>query len=149
MTNKFDHNSKNRILLVEDEPDIALAFKIGLEDSGFVVDAFTNPKEASANFKSGLYDLLLLDIKMPKMDGIELYQHMKEIDKKVKVCFITASELQFYKIIAKEIFPLLGVRRLFRKPIKIDDLVKSITHELESVDGNNNNNGSNHSIYRL
>jgi two-component system, OmpR family, response regulator ChvI len=149
MTNKNDPSNKNRILLVEDEPDIALAFKIGLEDSGFLVDAFTNPEEASANFKSGLYNLLLLDIRMPKMDGIELYLHMKEIDKKVKVCFITASEFQFYKTIAREIFPLLGVRRLFRKPIKIDDLVKSIAHELESVDGNNNNNGSNQFTYRF
>ena len=76
--------SNNRILLVDNEPDIALAFKIGLEDNGFVVNAFNDPEIASANFKDGLYDLLLLDIKMPKMDGIEFYQRMKQIDKKVK-----------------------------------------------------------------
>ena len=58
-----------RILLVDDEPDIALTFKIGLEDNGFTVDAFNNPFKALSNFKAGFYDLLLLDIKMPKMNG--------------------------------------------------------------------------------
>src|SRR5919112_653436 len=148
MTNKIKNN-KNKILLVEDEPDIALAFKIGLEDNGFMVDAYINPKEASANFKPDLYDLLLLDIKMPNLNGIEFYQRMREIDKKVKVCFITASEFHYYETITKEIFPLLGVRRLFRKPIRIDDLAKSIQQEVESVDGNINNNGSNNFIYRV
>jgi len=134
-------NTKNkRILLVDDEPDIALAFKIGLEDSGFVVDAFTEPKVAFSGFKSDFYDLLLLDIKMPKLNGIEFYQRMKEVDNKVKVCFITASEMYYYEKIAKEIFPLLGARRLLRKPIKIEDLVRSIRQELGLVCSSNNNN---------
>lgn len=148
MTNKINNN-KNKILLVEDEPDIALAFKIGLEDNGFIVDAYINPKEASANFKPYLYDFLLLDIKMPGLNGIEFYQHMREIDKKVKVCFITASEFHYYETITKEIFPILGVRRLLRKPIRINDLVKSITQELESNNGNNNHIGSNQFIYKF
>ena len=126
--------NNNRILLVDNEVDIALAFKIGLEDSGFRVDAFDNPEVALSSFKQGLYDLLLLDIKMPKMCGIEFYQRMKEIDEKVKVCFITASEIYYYERIAKEIFPLLGVGRLIRKPIKIEDLVKNLKQELELID---------------
>jgi|SRR5437868_8570761 DNA-binding response OmpR family regulator len=126
--------NNNRILLVDNEVDIALAFKIGLEDSGFRVDAFDNPEVALSSFKQGLYDLLLLDIKMPKMCGIEFYQRMKEIDEKVKVCFITASEVYYYERIAKEIFPLLGVGRLIRKPIKIEDLVKNLKQELELID---------------
>jgi two-component system catabolic regulation response regulator CreB/two-component system response regulator ChvI len=148
MTNKINNNSKNKILLVEDEPDIALAFKIGLEDNGFMVDAYINPKEASANFKPDVYDLLLLDIKMPNLNGMDFYQRMRELDKKVKVCFITASEFRYYETITKEIFPILGARRLLRKPIRIDDLVKSITQELESTNGNNNHIGSNQFIYR-
>ena len=131
--------NNNRILLVDNEVDIALAFKIGLEDSGFRVDAFDNPEVALSSFKQGLYDLLLLDIKTPKMCGIEFYQRMKEIDEKVKVCFITASEIYYYERIAKEIFPSLGVGRLIRKPIKIDDLVKDLREELKSVNHNNNN----------
>ncbi len=128
---------KNRILLVDNEPDIALAFKIGLEDNGFEVDAFDSPEIASSNFKAGSYDLLLLDIKMPKMNGIEFYQKMKEIDKKVKVCFITASEVYYFKEITKELFPILGVRRLIRKPIKIEDLVKELRQELEFINNKN------------
>jgi DNA-binding response OmpR family regulator len=136
--------NNNRILLVDNESDIALAFKIGLEDGGFRVDAFDNPEVALSSFKQGLYDLLLLDIKMPKMCGIEFYQRMKEIDEKVKVCFITASEVYYYERIAKEIFPLLGVGRLIRKPIKIEDLVKNLKQELEQIDvggsGDDNDN---------
>jgi hypothetical protein len=56
---------------------------------------------------------------------------MKEIDKKVKVCFITASEMHYYEDIRKEIFPKLGVKRLIRKPIRIDDLVKNLRDELQ------------------
>ena len=127
------NNNESRILLVDDEPDIALAFKIGLEDNGFTVDAFDNAFKALSNFKTGFYDLLLLDIKMPKMNGFEAYQQMKEIDKKVKVCFITASEMHYYEDIRKEKFSILGVKRLIRKPIRIDDLVKDLRDELESI----------------
>jgi DNA-binding response OmpR family regulator len=140
----MNKKNNNRILLVDNEPDIALAFKIGLEDNGFVVDAFNDPELASANFKDGLYDLLLLDIKMPKMNGIEFYQRMKEIDKKVKVCFITASEIHYYQKITKELLPTLGARRLIRKPIKIIDLVKDLKQELEFVNDNNDNDHNNY-----
>ncbi len=91
--------NNNKILLVDNEPDIALGFKIG-----FVVDAFNDPSEALSSFKPDLYDLLLLDIKMPNMNGIEFYQQMKEIDKKVNVCFITASEMHYYEEIRKKYF---------------------------------------------
>jgi DNA-binding response OmpR family regulator len=148
-TVKMITNNKNkRILIVDDEPDIALAFKIGLEDSGFVVDTFNEPKIAFSNFKSDFYELLLLDIKMPKLNGIEFYQRMKEVDKKVKVLFITASEIYYYEKIAKEVFPLLGAKRLLRKPIKIEVLVRSIKQELGLFNNNKNNNES-HSEYSL
>jgi two-component system, OmpR family, response regulator ChvI len=123
-------NNKKRILLVDDEPDIALAFKIGLEDNGFKVDAFNDPQEASLNFKCSLYDLLLLDIKMPNINGIEFYYQMKEIDTKVKICFITASELFYFKQITEEIFTVLGTKCLLRKPIKLKDLVNVLKKEL-------------------
>ena len=130
----------NRILLVDNEPDIALGFKMGLEDNGFIVDSFNDPQTALSKFSAGLYDLLLLDIKMPKMNGIEFYQKMKEIDTKVKVCFITASEIYYYKEIAKGLFPVLGIRRLIRKPIKMENLVKELKQELEFINNYNNNN---------
>ena len=125
-----NQKKNNRILLVDNEIDISSAFKIGLEDNGFEVDAFDKPDAALSYFNQEMYDLLLLDIKMPKMNGIEFYKRMKEIDEKVKVCFITASEIHYFEEIAKEIFPILGVRRLIRKPIKIQDLVKTVKAEL-------------------
>src|ERR687883_614464 len=141
------NNNESRILLVDDEPDIALAFKIGLEDNGFKVDAFDNPSKALSNFKAGFYDLLLLDIKMPKMNGFEAYRRMKEIDRKVKVCFITASEMHYYEEIRKEVFPMLGVRQLIRKPIKIDDLVTILKEVIVSINNNNNNHNGTKSGY--
>jgi DNA-binding response OmpR family regulator len=62
----------SRILLVDDEPDITSVTKRGLKSNGFEVNAFTDPVEALSNFKTGIYDLLLLDAKMPKIDGFEL-----------------------------------------------------------------------------
>jgi DNA-binding response OmpR family regulator len=131
------------MLLVNDEYDITLAFKIGLEDNGFIVDIFNDPEIATSNFKCNLYDLLLLDIKMPKLNGIEFYYRVKELDKKVKVCFITASEIYYYKQITEEIFTLLGTRRLFRKPIKLEDLVMALRKELGLTHSNNNNKKKN------
>src|SRR5215207_2119258 len=73
---------KNRILIVDDEPDIARLFKLGLErEGGFEVDVYNDPIMALSNYTPGSYDLLLLDIKMPEMNGLELYQNIKEKDK--------------------------------------------------------------------
>src|SRR5215204_5993409 len=73
---------RNRILIVDDEPDIARLFKLGLEyEGGFEVDVYNDPILALSNYMPGLYDLLLLDIRMPKMSGLELYQNIREKDK--------------------------------------------------------------------
>jgi two-component system, OmpR family, response regulator ChvI len=117
-----------RILIVDDEPSITLAFKKGLENDGFEVDTFTDPSSALLNFKTNSYDLLLLDVKMPKMNGFELYQEMQKIDNKVKVCFITAFEVYYEAL--REVFPNLEIGCFIRKPIEIDELVKRIKKEL-------------------
>ena len=97
-----------RVLLVDDEPDLNLTIKIVLEDNGFKVDSFTDPLSALENYKeeAGMYDLLILDMKMPQMDGFELYRQIKKIDDKVKVCFLTAGEMDYEKF-TKELFPAL------------------------------------------
>jgi DNA-binding response OmpR family regulator len=82
--------------MIDDEPDIIYSIKTVLERNGFIVDSYTDPTLALSNFKPRLYDLLLLDIAMPKMNGFDLYQKMKEIDSNVKISFLTASEL-FYE----------------------------------------------------
>jgi DNA-binding response OmpR family regulator len=88
---------QNKILLVDDEIDACLTFKRMLEENGFDTDAYDKLEDALQNFKSGTYDLVVLDIKMPKIDGIKLYQEIRKIDKKVRVCFITASEEYYIK----------------------------------------------------
>jgi two-component system, OmpR family, response regulator ChvI len=114
---------KNRILLVDDEPDVTSSLKIGLEDNGFVVDTFNDAQETLSNFKSGTYDLVLLDVKMPKMNGFELYEKITQIDNNVKACFITANEVYFNSL--KEIFPDIGCD-CYVKPISIDELVRRV-----------------------
>jgi len=131
ITNKKTSNDKNnRILIVDDEYDIALAFKIGLEDHGFAVDVFNDAQEALVNFSKSKYNLLLLDIKMPKLNGIEFFLKMKEIDDKAKVCFITDSEIYYYENLINKLFNLLSTRSLFRKPNKLKELIKALEKEL-------------------
>ena len=130
--NNNNNNRNTRILLVDDEYDITLTFKIGLEDSGFVVDSFNDPLLALSNFKAGIYNLLLLDIKMPKMDGFELFRQVKKKDSKVKVSFMTAFDI--YNDNSKVDSTLFnnnnGNKRIIQKPILIDDLVRQVKTEL-------------------
>jgi DNA-binding response OmpR family regulator len=109
-------------LLVDDDHDNSLIFKIGLKDAGFEVDAYNDSGMALSAFKPGHYDLLILDIKMPNMDGYELYEKIKKIDDKVKVCFLTASEK--YKEEHRPSF--LSTSSFLIKPITIDDLVEKV-----------------------
>lgn len=125
-------SSKGSILIVDDEVDITLAFKKGLESNGFMVDIYNDPVTALLNFKSDFYDLILVDVRMPKMNGFELYQEIEKVDKKSKVCFITAFEVYYHAL--REIFPTLEVGCFIRKPIEIDDLVKRINAEIHSLD---------------
>src|ERR671939_2240886 len=120
--------SKGTILIVDDELEITLAFKKGLESNGFMVDIYNDPVTALLNFKSDFYDLILVDVRMPKMNGFELYQEIEKVDKKSKVCFITAFEVYYQAL--REIFPTLNVNCFIKKPIANDELVERITTEL-------------------
>ena len=122
-------SEEKKILVVDDEPANASIFTMGLEDAGYRVDTFTNPLSALSAFKEDKrrkYDLLILDIKMPDMNGFELYEQIKKIDNKVKVCFLTAYG-EGYTEEFRKMFPLssLGVS-FIRKPIRVDDLVKKV-----------------------
>jgi two-component system, OmpR family, response regulator ChvI len=126
------------LLLVDDDHDILLTFKSGLEEyvdkskifdgAKIQVDTFADPKEALTSFKAGIYDLLLLDIRMPNINGFELYEELKKIDDKPRVCFITAYEL-YYDVLKKD-FPELDVGCFIKKPISIEDLATKIRKEL-------------------
>jgi DNA-binding response OmpR family regulator len=95
-----------RILLIDDEPDITFTIKDILEDNGFQIDSFNDPILALNSYKSNFYDLVILDIKMPKMDGFELYNKIREKDPKVKICFLTASEM-YYENFEKHVWNLV------------------------------------------
>ena len=86
--------TKRRVLLIDNEPDITTTLQVGLTEGGdFDVDAFTDPFSALKCFRPNLYDLVLIDIVMPELDGFELYERLKKIDPDVKACFLTASEM--------------------------------------------------------
>lgn len=120
-----------RILIVDDEPDVTFTLKKGLEEEGFQIDIFNDPLEAQSYFKAGQYDMLLLDVNMPKLNGFELYRELKKIDNRVKICFITAFEFYYDEI--RRIFPKLNVTCFVRKPITINELAKILKEELQSV----------------
>ena len=124
-TDTTKDNLKKKVLIVDDEPDVCTVLKKVLKQSGFDADAYDDPVLALENFKVGSYDLLLLDIKMPGIDGFHLYQKMKETDSKVKVCFLTASEM-YYERFRIEEFCDLDKDLFIRKPIENEDLIKEI-----------------------
>ena len=117
-------------MTVDDEHDITLTVKAGLEASGlFEVDMFNDPELALSSFRPGLYDLALLDMRMPKMYGHELYDEMKKIDGTLKVCFMTATYQNYEALRAA--FPTIEIECYIQKPAEIKDLVRRINAELE------------------
>ena len=114
-----------RIMVVDDEFDLTLFYKMSLEFHGFKVDTFNDPKNALSSFKPDYYNLVILDIKMPGMDGFELNKELKKIDGKVNVCFLTASEL-YYKEFRKAEYSALDKELFIRKPVEDEELIKEI-----------------------
>ena len=127
------HNNSattTRLLLVDNEPDNTSVLSMGLEDEGFNVDAFTDPILALSNFKPNYYSLVILDINMPKMNGYELYKEIRKLDNKVKVCFLTASELHNESLRNPTKQILNEVKCFIPKPLTIEDLIRNVKKEL-------------------
>lgn len=120
----------NRILLVDNEDDNNIVFKMALEDGGFKVDIYNDSLLALSNFKDDLYDLVILDINIPKMNGYELYKEIRKIDNKVKVCFLSASEIYDKKL--QKVSPPSDVKCFISKPIQMNDLVRTVKAELNN-----------------
>ena len=129
MTNDNDKKNK-RILLVDDEPDVTYTVEKVLESNGFIVCSYNDPTLALSNFKLGSYDLLLLDIRMPKMNGFELYQKMKEIDSNVKICYFTASELFYEEFRRIDGHPRVDKEYFIQKPFKTKELIRQLNEIL-------------------
>jgi CheY-like chemotaxis protein len=124
-----------RLMLVDDDQDISFLFKIVLAGEGYIVDSFNNPFEALQRFENGLYDLIIIDIVMPKMNGFMLYEKIRKLDEKVKVCFLTAADMTYYEEIKKDAFPELDATNCFiRKPIENEELIRQVREIMNSVE---------------
>jgi len=124
----ISNNKVKKILLVDDESDIIYAIRNILEDNGFQIDSFNDPLIALKSHKSNFYDLVILDIKMPKMDGFELYIKIREKDPKVKICFLTASEMYYEKFrkTRSEFGRIIEEECFIQKPIKNEELIRKL-----------------------
>ena len=112
-----------KILVVDDESDICLTLANVLGGDRFVVHTFDDPLLALENFRKDSYDLLIIDIKMEKMNGLELYKEIKKIDNKVKVCFLTAIKFNYKTF--KDVSDLKE-NQIIQKPIQNEELIKII-----------------------
>jgi DNA-binding response OmpR family regulator len=118
-----------KILLIDDEGDIIFTIKKILEDNGFEVDRFYDPILALNYYKVNFYDLIILDIKMPKIDGFELYIKIREKDPKVKICFLTAIARfnEEFKKIRLALGNTINEDYFIHKPVEMEDLLKKLT----------------------
>jgi CheY-like chemotaxis protein len=134
MQEQIDKQKENkgikRVMVVDDEDDINLVFKIVLEENGFKVDSFNNSLMALENFRSTLYDLVIIDIRMPVMNGYGLYQEIRKLDKTVKICFLTAGDV-YYESFGKEAIPEFNENLIIRKPIDNEMLVTRLRSILD------------------
>lgn len=122
-TNTIIQNNTKRILIVDDEPDIGLVLKMVLENNGYIVDYYYNPIIALDEFKSNFYDLLVLDIRMPYMNGFQLYRELRKMDMKLNICLITAEEMDYHK--KRKFSP---VYNFIKKPIGNEELIRTINN---------------------
>jgi two-component SAPR family response regulator len=122
-----------RVMIVDDSNDVNLTFKIVLSESDrrLRVHSFNDPLVALQEFSPNLYDLIIIDILMPKMNGFELYDKMRELDSKVKICFLTAASEISYEDVIREALPGLETNCFIRKPIANEDLIKQVKEILE------------------
>lgn len=118
-------------MVLDDEPDITTVMRRGLEENGFAVDVFNDPEEAIRSFAPGRYDILILDIRMPKMNGFDVYRELRKSDEKARVAFMTAFEI--YKEEFQKVFPNMDIKCFFKKPVRISDLVTRIGQVLSTT----------------
>jgi DNA-binding response OmpR family regulator len=119
-----------RIAVVDDEPDITNVLKKGLEHHGFAVDIFNDPHTVLASFQPKYYDLMIIDIRKPRINGFDLYRQLKKRDTSVKICFLTAFQIYYEEF--RKMFPAIDVKAFIRKPISISNLVNQIDAAIAS-----------------
>ena len=133
---KLSPNVK-RILVVDDDPDITITFKKGLEEENendgneiaFQVFTYNSPILALTEFKINFYDLLLIDVNMPRMNGFEFSEKILELDLNVRICYISAGEMNIEAL--REQYKSLSLGCFITKPVSLENLVRRVKSELE------------------
>jgi CheY-like chemotaxis protein len=127
---------RKRILLVDDEPDHCMVYQIVLQDAGYECISYTDSVKALQEFRPNYYRLVILDIKMPKLDGFALCEKIRELDKTVQIIFITAAE-EYYEKFRKEYYPALvndiNINCL-QKPIGNEELMQIVNMTIATTD---------------
>jgi DNA-binding response OmpR family regulator len=121
-----------RVLLVDDEPDLCMVYQIVLEDAGFECISYTDSVKALQEFRPAYYDLILLDIKMPVLNGFELCKKIIEVDRAVYIIFITASE-EYYEKFSSQHYPELGKINYIQKPVGNEELIEMLDTLIPTV----------------
>lgn len=112
-----------KVLIIDDDPDITLAFKLGLDDDDyyyenrrrFEVYTYNNPLVALSEFKPNFYDLLLTDVNMPYINGFELSQEILELDSNIKVCYMSAVDVNIESL--RQVYPKVSFGSFIKKPV--------------------------------
>ena len=129
------NKNNKRIMIIDDDKDITDLFSIFLEYNDYIVNAYTNPVEAFNNFRKNSHDLIILDLKMPKMDGMTLYHKIKEIDNNVLICLTTAN-INYIQDLRKGIIDIEKI--VLYKPVLLKDLKNKIEWLLSLQEVNSN-----------
>jgi DNA-binding response OmpR family regulator len=123
---RSSNDKKKKILVVDNELDMTTMLKMALEPNGFAVDTFNDPVLALEQFKPNLYDLVILDVMMPKINGFDLYNQLKKIDDDIKVCFLTASSETYREQLKKEEHCELNKDLFLEMPLPIKEIIAEI-----------------------
>jgi DNA-binding response OmpR family regulator len=122
---------KKKILAVNDEPDLTTMLKMTLERAGFRVDTFNDPVLALKSCKPYLYDLIILDVIMPEVDGLELYTQLKRKDSRINICFLTASSEPYREELLKEKYKQLSRDLFLEMPLPTSELIREVKKRMQ------------------
>jgi DNA-binding response OmpR family regulator len=121
---------KKKILVVNDEPDVTTMLKMTLERAGFRVNTFNDPVLAFRDYKTLAYDLVILDVIMPKVNGLELYTQLKEKDSGINICFLTASSEPYREELLKDKYNQLSRDLFLEMPLPTRELIREVKKRL-------------------
>jgi two-component system response regulator CpxR len=122
---------KKKILVVNDEPDVTTMLKMTLERVGFRVDTFNDPVLALKDYKPNMYDLVILDVIMPELDGLELYTQLKSKDSGINICFLTASSEPYREELLKEKYNQLSRDLFLEMPLPTSELIREVKKRIQ------------------